>query len=64
MARVEAERAVVARIGGGCLAPVAAHHDGTTITALIADEDGAWIERRSGSSADEVAAQLLELLPR
>jgi hypothetical protein len=43
---------------------VAAHHDGTTITALIADEDGAWIERRSGSSADEVAAQLLELLPR
>ena len=27
--RVEAERACVAPIGGGCLAPVAAHHDGT-----------------------------------
>jgi hydroxymethylbilane synthase len=64
MARVEAERAVVARIGGGCLAPVAAHHDGTTLTALIADEDGAWIERRSGHAPDEVASQLLELLPR
>src|SRR6188508_2480112 len=30
--RVEAERAVVATIGGGCLAPIAAHHDGTTLT--------------------------------
>ena len=27
-ARVEAERRCVALIGGGCLAPVAAHHDG------------------------------------
>ena len=26
--RVEAERACVAAVGGGCLAPVAAHHDG------------------------------------
>src|SRR6185437_12192946 len=32
--RVEAERAVVATVEGGCLAPVAAHHDGTTLTAL------------------------------
>jgi hydroxymethylbilane synthase len=64
MVRVEAERAVVARIGGGCLAPVAAHHDGTTLTAMIADEDGAWVERRSGSSPDELAAQLLELVLR
>ena len=46
--RVEAERAVIAAVGGGCLAPVAAHHDGTTLTALIAAEDGAWLERRSG----------------
>ena len=46
--RVEAERAVVAAVGGGCLAPVAAHHDGTTLTALIAAEDGAWLERRTG----------------
>jgi hypothetical protein len=39
----------VALVGGGCLAPVAAHHDGETLTALVADEDGAWIERRSGA---------------
>jgi hydroxymethylbilane synthase len=64
MVRVGAERAVVARIGGGCLAPVAAHHDGTTLTAMIADEDGAWVERRSGSSPEELATQLLELVPR
>jgi len=64
MRRVEAERAVVAVIGGGCLAPVAAHHDGTTLTAMIADEDGAWVERRSGSSPEELATQLLELVPR
>src|SRR3954468_16550830 len=64
MRRVEAERAVVAVIGGGCLAPVAAHHDGTTLTAMIADEDGAWVERRSGSSPEELAVQLLELVPR
>jgi hydroxymethylbilane synthase len=56
--RVEAERAVVSRIGGGCLAPVAAHHDGETLTALIADEDGKWIERRSGTDPDAVAAEL------
>src|SRR5437764_10921549 len=35
-ARVEAERACVAVIGGGCLKPVAAHHDGDRLTALIA----------------------------
>ena len=38
--RVEAERACVALIGGGCLAPVAALHDGVTLTALVADPDG------------------------
>ena len=35
-------------VGAGCLAPVAAHHDGEQLTALIAAEDGSWIERRSG----------------
>ncbi len=34
--RVEAERHCVALVGGGCLAPVAAYHDGTTLTALVA----------------------------
>ena len=42
-ARVEAERRCVALIGGGCLAPVAAHHDGDT-------PDGA--DRRRGRLLD------------
>ena len=58
--RVEAERACVAAIGGGCLAPVAAHHDGKQLTALIAADDGSWIERRSGDDPDALAAALLE----
>lgn len=57
--RVEAERACVAIVGGGCLAPVAAHHDGTTLTALVADEDGAWVERRSGDDPEAVARELI-----
>jgi hydroxymethylbilane synthase len=58
-ARVEAERLCVARIGGGCLAPVAAYHDGALLTALVADEDGAWIERRSGADPGALAEELL-----
>jgi hydroxymethylbilane synthase len=57
--RVEAERACVARIGAGCLAPVAAHHDGRALSALIADEDGRWIERRSGADPAVLADELL-----
>jgi hydroxymethylbilane synthase len=57
--RVEAERAVVARIGAGCLAPVAAHHDGKVLTALVAAEDGSWIEKRSGQDPEELAAELI-----
>ncbi len=57
-ARVEAERACVAAIGGGCLAPVAAYHDGVTLTGLVADEDGRWLERRSGDDPAAVAAAL------
>jgi hydroxymethylbilane synthase len=56
--RVEAERACVAIIGGGCLAPIAAHHDGEQMTALVAAEDGSWIERRTGTDPVEVAAAL------
>jgi hydroxymethylbilane synthase len=59
--RVEAERACVATVGAGCLAPVAAYHDGTTLTALIAAEDGSWVERRSGDDPAAVAAELLQL---
>ncbi len=60
-ARVDAERRCVALIGGGCLAPVAAHHDGAVLTALIAAEDGAWIERRSGTDPEALAAELVAL---
>jgi hydroxymethylbilane synthase len=57
--RVEAERACVGRIGAGCLAPVAAHHDGEVLTALIAADDGAWIERRRGTDPIELADALV-----
>jgi hydroxymethylbilane synthase len=60
--RVEAERRCVALVGGGCLAPVAAHHDGSTLTALVADEDGAWIERRTGVDPEVVARELLSFV--
>jgi hydroxymethylbilane synthase len=56
--RVEAERECVFAIGGGCLAPVAAHHDGRTLTALVAAEDGSWVERRSGDDPAAVAREL------
>jgi hydroxymethylbilane synthase len=61
--RVEAERACVAAVGGGCLAPVAAYHDGTILTALVAAEDGSWVERRSGEDPRAVASELIALVP-
>ena len=59
--RVEAERECVFALGGGCLAPVAAHHDGELLTALVAAEDGSWVERRSGSDPAALAAELAPL---
>jgi hydroxymethylbilane synthase len=59
--RVEAERACVAVIGGGCLAPVAAHHDGELLTALVADENGRWVERRTGTDPEALARELSAL---
>ena len=59
--RVELERTCVALIGGGCLAPVAAHHDGETLEALVADEDGRWIERRRGEDPELLARELVDL---
>ena len=56
--RVEAERAVVAAVGGGCLAPVAAHHDGTTLVGLVAAEDGSWIEQVSGDDPAVLGEEL------
>lgn len=62
--RVEAERAVVAAVGGGCLAPVAAHHDGATLTGLVAAEDGSWIERRTGDDPDALGEELVDASAR
>ena len=59
--RVEAERACIAAVGGGCLAPVAAHHDGEVLTALVAAEDGSWIERVTGDDPAELGRALAEL---
>lgn len=56
--RVEAERRCVAVVGGGCLAPVAAHHDGRRLVALIAAEDGSWVERIEGDDPVEIGARL------
>jgi hydroxymethylbilane synthase len=63
-ARVEAERAVVAAVGGGCLAPVAAHHDGVTLTGLVAAEDGSWIERFTGDDPAALGAELADASTR
>ena len=56
--RVEAERAVIATVGGGCLAPVAAHHDGSTLTGFVAAEDGSWQERRTGEDPIALGREL------
>jgi hydroxymethylbilane synthase len=61
--RVEAERACVAAVGGGCLAPIAAHHDGKALTALVADPDGRWVERRRGDDPVALGAELRSLAP-
>jgi hydroxymethylbilane synthase len=62
--RVEAERAVVAAVGGGCLAPVAAHHDGSTLTGLVAAEDGSWIERFTGDDPAALGEELADASAR
>ena len=60
--RVQAERACVAMVGGGCLAPVAAHHDGTDLRALVAAEDGSWIHRRTGDDPAQLGRELLAMV--
>ena len=42
---------------------LAAYHDGETLTGLVADPDGRWVERRSGGDPDLLAAELLSLVP-
>jgi hydroxymethylbilane synthase len=58
--RVEAERAVVAAVGGGCLSPVGAYHDGVTLTGLVAAEDGSWIERLTGEDPTALGVELAD----
>ena len=59
--RVEAERRCIAAVGGGCLAPVAAHHDGAVLTGLVAAEDGTWLERREGCDPEALGRELAAL---
>ena len=59
--RVEAERRCVAIVGAGCLAPVAAHHDGSALEGLVADEDGRWLERRTGEDPEALGRELAAL---
>jgi hydroxymethylbilane synthase len=59
--RVEAERRCVAAVGGGCLAPVAAHHDGERLRGLVAAEDGSWVRRVSGDDPDVLGRELAAL---
>jgi hydroxymethylbilane synthase len=59
--RVEAERRCVAVVGAGCLAPVAAHHDGAVLEGLVADDDGGWVERRRGDDPEALGRELAAL---
>jgi hydroxymethylbilane synthase len=56
--RVEAERRCVAVVGGGCLAPVAAFHDGVALIGLVAAEDGSWIRRATDNDPDALGREL------
>ena len=60
--RVEAERRCLAAVGGGCLAPVAAHHDGATLTGLVAAEDGSWLRRLTGEDPAALGRELAALV--
>jgi hydroxymethylbilane synthase len=59
--RVEAERQCVAAVGGGCLAPVAAFHDGATLAGLVAAEDGSWVHRVTGDDPVTLGRELATL---
>ena len=59
--RVEAERRCISSVGGGCLAPVAAYHDGTVLRGLVAAEDGTWVRRVTGDDPETVGRELAAL---
>jgi hydroxymethylbilane synthase len=63
----EAGQGALARfviVGGGCLAPVAVHHDGSTLTGLVAAEDGSWIERLTGDDPAALGEELADASAR
>jgi hypothetical protein len=39
---------------------VGAYHDGVTLTALIAAEDGSWIERLTGEDPTALGVELAD----
>jgi hypothetical protein len=43
---------------------VAAHHDGTVLSALIADEDGRWVERLTGDDPTVLGEELARIAAR
>ncbi len=57
---VDAERAFLARLGGGCSMPVGAHAtaDGANVSieALLAAHDGRWVRRAHATSRDPLVA--------
>ncbi len=61
-AAVDAERAVLKKLGGGCLVPIGAHAwiegDLLRITALVAEPDGSKIIRRDSSGRPDRALQI------
>ncbi len=70
-AAVVAERAFLARMGGGCTAPVAAHaqwtEDGLSLTALVAHPEGTAVlttekTQEAGMTAESLAAEVYESL--
>jgi hydroxymethylbilane synthase len=62
-AAVEAERECARLVGGGCAAPIAAHHADGELTAMISAPDGSWVARAAGRDPRVVAKALLEQVP-
>jgi porphobilinogen deaminase len=65
---VDAERAFIAEIGGGCSAPIGAHarvdDDGITLAVMISDPSGVNLIRRRGTSKSEKGIELGKRLAR
>ena len=62
MVALEAERALVTALGGGCQVPIGAiateDKDGLTLQAIVASLDGSRVLRRHGRGPVDTAARL------